>query len=760
MRSVLSFVRNAVVAMVIAGTSVPLAAVECNHESARPVEVSDSIAMNWIGSQHDEFDPATLAPLMSRSRKQFVIITRHGSLSKNTNDYSLLLFSKSHDTWSRTPRSLAVFSSSSNRPGIANVKWSADDRTVLFLGAKGEDTQQVFAVDTRTAAVRQLTSHRTDVLNFDVTRKLDTVAFEAEPIAPEAFDRDSAMTGIRIDEAPLELLLGGGRSGSVARGGPELFIQRRGERPWKVAVPEGVNLGSDTLAVSPDGSQVAVIMGLFETLYPPNWRAYSPSFVGWGTIPTFGIVDVRSGAMRSLLNAPAALGPAGRAIKWSSDSNAVIVDTYLPLATEDANERESRRKGPFVAEIDVSSGQFRKIESGNCRIVDWDADAGTLVLATDSTPLSILTTGCGHGAQTFRSVDGVWTPMRSSEAPEVFVEQGMNLPPRVLASEGPGLTKTVVFDPNPQFCNLQLTQVREIRFSGTDGSEWTAGLYRPIAFKPGHKYPLVIQTHGWDPQRFEIDGESTAGYAAQELAGLGFVVVQVPDVMRGNTTTQEGPISTAQYEGIIDELDRAGMIDRAKVALQAWSRTGYGVRYALAFSKYRIAAAVIVDGMEAGYVQYMLDSDFSVGTNLTFEGLNGGIPFGQGLKQWFDRSPMFHLDKVQTPILQFMLGPYSYRNMWESYTALRRLKKPVEMILLPESNHWPLRPSERLAVQQRVVDWFRFWLKSEEDPVAGKEVQYKGWRVLRALYEAKETGGAVTTGEATQQPVRTGASMF
>jgi hypothetical protein len=45
----------------------------------------------------------------------------------------------------------------------------------------------------------------------------------------------------------------------------------------------------------------------------------------------------------------------------------------------------------------------------------------------------------------------------------------------------------------------------------------------------------------------------------------------------------------------------------------------------LSFSKYPIAAALIADGMEAGYVQYMLDSKFSSGINTTFEALKAII---------------------------------------------------------------------------------------------------------------------------------------
>jgi len=38
-------------------------------------------------------------------------------------------------------------------------------------------------------------------------------------------------------------------------------------------------------------------------------------------------------------------------------------------------------------------------------------------------------------------------------------------------------------------------------------------------------------------------------------------------------------------------------------------------------------------------------------------------------------------------------------------------------------------------VQQGNLDWFRFWLKREEDPVPAKAEQYVCWREMRKVQE-------------------------
>jgi hypothetical protein len=41
-----------------------------------------------------------------------------------------------------------------------------------------------------------------------------------------------------------------------------------------------------------------------------------------------------------------------------------------------------------------------------------------------------------------------------------------------------------------------------------------------------------------------------------------------------------------------------------------------------------------------------------------------------------------------------------------------------------------------MAVQQRAVDWFDFWLNGHEDPDERKVEQYAGWRKLRLQHQA------------------------
>jgi acetyl esterase/lipase len=67
----------------------------------------------------------------------------------------------------------------------------------------------------------------------------------------------------------------------------------------------------------------------------------------------------------------------------------------------------------------------------------------------------------------------------------------------------------------------------------------------------------------------------------------------------------------------------------------------------------------------------------------------------------------------------------------EFYTALRRLGKPVELVIYPDEGHIYSQPKHRLASMQRNLDWFAFWLLGRVDPDVAKREQYARWEAMK-----------------------------
>jgi len=324
---------------------------------------------------------------------------------------------------------------------------------------------------------------------------------------------------------------------------------------------------------------------------------------------------------------------------------------------------------------------------------------------------------------------------------DVALEEGINSPPKIYVSDRKTHKKVLLLDLNPQFVQLDLGKVESIEWKGTDGHTFRGGLYWPLEYTPGKRYPLVIQTHGFNPKRFSMDGfnDWDSAFAARAMAAKGFMVLQ-SYIMSGNSETSRGNFTAstpqqaaklsamAAYEGAIDNLDTSGLIDRNSVGIIGFSRTVAYVAYSLTHSQYRFRAAVLTDGTDAGYFQH-LALPFAAWDD---DALNGAQePFGDGLKQWLKESPSFNLDKVQAPVRLVALQPFSLLESWEWFIGLKLQHKPVDLVYLPDAVHLVAKPWERMVAQQGLVDWFRFWLKGEEDPDPAKAEQYARWRELR-----------------------------
>jgi dipeptidyl aminopeptidase/acylaminoacyl peptidase len=259
---------------------------------------------------------------------------------------------------------------------------------------------------------------------------------------------------------------------------------------------------------------------------------------------------------------------------------------------------------------------------------------------------------------------------------------------------------------------------------------------------------LVIQTHGFEPDLFLLDGSFTTAMAAQELANRGIAVLQIGESSlyeQSQGTLDFGPVNVSQLESAVDYLSDRGIVDRSRVGLVGFSMTGFQVRYALAHSQYHFAAATSAEGNDFGYWQYVVDGNFP-GWVAQNERTYGGPPWSNW-EPWIEDSMTFNYQRMHTPLRIESDSNRAVAYDWENFIALRRLHKPVELIFVPGGAHPVVRPWDRMTSQQGDVDWMTFWLKGEEDPDPSKADQYIRWRELKKLQDAQATGQQTSRSE-------------
>jgi len=675
--------------------------------------------------------------------KRFVIVVKKGNLEKNTNEYSVLLFETSEAFRSPKPQRLVTMSSSSNRDGILNVRWLSDGATITFIGESPNKLPQVYSFNIKSKKLTQLTRQATPVIAYDLSSLTMNLVFKTRASRETSTNARLTPRGAVVINGQELIDILSNRKSSFSEAA-EVFFQEKGKRAKDISVPD-VILQHGALSISPNGRYV-----LFEVKVrdvAPSWNEYrdeSDEFFnqliaqkprnGRATrISEYMLFDSVTGRCVPLIGTPAGRGSG---FAWSPDSKSVALSgAYLPLDIMDPVELEERKKRTYIVEAQLPSRKAVKICDKKDMIVEtWNPTTNTITLHS-YTAAENLELHYKKDLTVWRQISAR-TPEDSnaSDSMVVSLEESLDTPPRIFVSRN-GESK-LLLDLNPHFKEVNFSKVEVVTWKTRDGHELKGGLYLPPTLVRGERYPLVIQTHGFWSDRFSMDGspEWSTAFAARVLAGRGFLVVQTYDYtdkkqdrLEHSETPLEGPNAAAVYEGLIDELDSRGMIDVNRVGIIGFSRTTYHVAYTLTHSKYRFAAAVLAEGIDGGYFQYIAFPAMAPDSFL----INGGPPFGEKLSLWLKNSPGFNLDKVKTPV---RLEAFSYDAVlmqWEWFSGLSALMKPVDFVYFPDATHLVVKPWDRMAAQQGLADWFSFWLKGEEDQDPAKVSQYIRWREMR-----------------------------
>jgi len=117
---------------------------------------------------------------------------------------------------------------------------------------------------------------------------------------------------------------------------------------------------------------------------------------------------------------------------------------------------------------------------------------------------------------------------------------------------------------------------------------------------------------------------------------------------------------------------------------------------------------------------------------------------------WQRFSAALNAEHIHAPLLM-QSAQLEQPGAMELFTRLADLGKPVEAIVYADEFHQKYQPRHRLAVYQRNLDWFDFWLRGVEDPDPSKTAQYVRWRALRRQHDAdlaqeQKPAGAATAG--------------
>jgi dipeptidyl aminopeptidase/acylaminoacyl peptidase len=206
-----------------------------------------------------------------------------------------------------------------------------------------------------------------------------------------------------------------------------------------------------------------------------------------------------------------------------------------------------------------------------------------------------------------------------------------------------------------------------------------------------------------------------------------------------------------RLDGAVGALVREGIADPARVGLTGFSRGGYASFYIATHpGRTKLGALVCADSFRGSYSSYLADRSAGAISD-RFGTMKPD--FWKHKAQWLEHETTFNVDRVQAPALFTTNMGVALTDRTDQQNALyysqevlgafRANEKPIEFMFLTQGVHNLVRPLERIALQEAVVDWMNFWLQGRENPDPAKAKQNERWRKLRSAWQADQQSAHV-----------------
>jgi dipeptidyl aminopeptidase/acylaminoacyl peptidase len=163
------------------------------------------------------------------------------------------------------------------------------------------------------------------------------------------------------------------------------------------------------------------------------------------------------------------------------------------------------------------------------------------------------------------------------------VREALNDPAVLVATDAHTGKSRAIFDPNPQLADIDFGSVQVYRWKDSHGREDIGGFALPPDFFHGRRYPLVIPTHGFNPQHFIRVGYADTSNAGRTLTSRDIVVLEVREPRpQGKPLWRDGvELDLDVYLAVIDQLASDGLGDPTKVGISGYSYSGWLVANAI-----------------------------------------------------------------------------------------------------------------------------------------------------------------------------------
>ncbi|RIJ46224.1 S9 family peptidase [Maribellus luteus] len=319
------------------------------------------------------------------------------------------------------------------------------------------------------------------------------------------------------------------------------------------------------------------------------------------------------------------------------------------------------------------------------------------------------------------------TPSKAKDADVlVFTKENFRTYPDLLATDLNFKKQVQISDAAPQQKDFIWGTAELVSWRSLDGLTLEGTLHKPENFDTSKKYPMIVNFYEKSSDelleyRMPEPHRSTIDY--HYYTSNGYVVFN-PDVHYREGYPGESAFNCVM-PGITHILEM-GFVDPKRIGAQGHSWGGYQVAYLATrtnlFAAIESGAPVVNMFSAYGGIRW------GSGLNRAFQYEHTQSRIGKSIWEaplrYLENSPLFTLDKIETPILIMHNdddGAVPWYQGIEFFIGLRRLGKPSWLLNYNDADHWPLKLRDKHDFQIRLAQFFDHYLKGAPMPVWMRE---------------------------------------
>jgi len=282
-------------------------------------------------------------------------------------------------------------------------------------------------------------------------------------------------------------------------------------------------------------------------------------------------------------------------------------------------------------------------------------------------------------------------------------------------------------DSNPQVKGFLLGKYETVRWKSTDGTIVEGLLIKPVNYREGRKYPLIVQIHGGPASAYgNYFSASWANYV-HIFSANDYVIFQ-PNYRASigyGEKFKKGNYLRQGFDDIMSGVDYLIEMEIAhpdSMGIMGWSAGGTMSNWALvSTNKFK---AISTGAGAVNLISYYGQTNGDVG-EFDFKG-----PPYDNWEHYIEESPLKYIKNAKTPTLihfgendRIVPRPQGE----ELHMALKKLGVPTEFIVYPNMRHGISDMRYQMVKMQAEFNWFEKWIRGK-----------KGWIEWKKMIETLE----------------------